>query len=59
MTLVSVHYVNGKLHCDMTNGQLSVEAEASTLFGALAKTYLRLLIRIMKTMKRRKTWKER
>jgi hypothetical protein len=59
MTLVSIHSIDGKLRCELTQGKLFVEGEATTFIGALAKTYLRLLIRRLKTLKRRETWKER
>ena len=59
MTLVSIHNVNGKLYCELTNGRLSANGEASTVIGVLVKTYFRLLIGMMKTLKRRETWNER
>jgi hypothetical protein len=57
MTLVSIHSVGGRLHCELTTGKLSVEGEAATFFGALVKTCYRLLVRKLKTLKRREIWK--
>ncbi len=59
MTLVSIHSIDGKIRCELTQGKLSVEGESTSFIGVLAKTYLRLLIRRMKILKRRETWKER
>jgi hypothetical protein len=59
MTLVSIHNIDGRLRCELTQGKLCVEGESNSFIGVLAKTYLRLLIRKIKTLKRRETWKER
>jgi len=59
MTLVSIHSIDGKLRCELTQGKLSVEGEAATFIGVLVKTYFRLLIRKLRILKRRETWKGR
>ncbi len=58
MTLVSIHSIDGRLRCELKKGKLSVEGEASTFLGALAKTYFRLLITNIKILKRREKWTE-
>ncbi len=59
MILVSIHSAGAKLRCELTQGRVCAEGEASTFVGVLAKTYLKLLIRKFRTIKRREAWKER
>ena len=52
MTLASIYSVGRKIHCELTMGGLSANGEASTFFGALVKTYCRLLFRKLRILKR-------
>lgn len=58
MTLVSIHSINGKLHCELSKGEFVAEGEAKTFFRALVKTYLKLMMRRIRIFKWREIWTE-
>jgi riboflavin synthase alpha subunit len=58
MITVSLNFAGSRLHCVLNKGSVTAEGDSKTLFGALAKTYIRLVVKSFKTttFKWRKIW---